>query len=101
METPACQVPKNLLLLPLLLPLLLVVWCLRCNNQKEGETKDSPSNQREEALGPGKKNENRADDSVRIGKNTFNYHYYIIICYYYLLVAIRLIHPLHSLVMYR
>ena len=37
METPAtCEVPRNVLL-------LLVVWGLRCNNQKKGETKDPPS----------------------------------------------------------
>ena len=46
METPTCQVPRNV---------LLVVWRLTCNHQKEGETKDPPQSQREEALGPKKK----------------------------------------------
>ena len=60
METPTCQLPRNVIL-------LVVVWCLRCNNQKEGETKDSPSESARGGFGSGKKYENRADDSVRIG----------------------------------
>ena len=69
METPVCQVPRNVLL-------LVVVWCLRCNNQKEGETKDSPSES-------AKINENLLE--LVIGNNTFiinhHYYYYILICY--------------------
>ena len=45
-------------------------------------------NQREEVLGPERKNEIRADDSVRIG-NTFDYHYYIILYYLLLLFISR------------
>ena len=67
--------------------------------------------QREEALGPEKRNENRADvcvflfmlsrlELLVIGTKTFNDHC-ITMCYYYLSVDIRLIHPPHSLVMYR
>ena len=36
MGTLTCQVPRNVLV-------VVVVWCLRCNNQKVGETKDPPS----------------------------------------------------------
>ena len=49
MDTPAYQVPRNVLLL------LLVVWCLRCNNQKEGETKDPPSESARGGFESGKK----------------------------------------------
>ena len=49
---------------------LLLVWCLRCNNQKEGETKDSPSES-------AKINENLLE--LVIGNNTLNYHYYYIL----------------------
>ena len=45
-------------------------------------------NQREEVLGPEKRNEIRADDSVRIG-NTFDCHYYIILYYWLLLFISR------------
>ena len=71
METPTCQVSSNVL--------LLLVWTLRCNNQKDGETNDPPSESAQGGFGSGK-DENRADDSFRIGKNTFNYHDCIIIC---------------------
>ena len=65
METPTCQVPKNVLL-------VVVVWCLRCNDsQKEGVRKKEMKTE-------------LMTLSVRIGRNTFHYHYIIfIICYYY------------------
>ena len=69
METSTCQVPRNVLL-------LVVARYLRCNNQKEGQDEGPTIRvKREEALGLEKRNENRADNSVRIGKNTITYHY--------------------------
>ena len=42
------QEPGNVLL-------VVVVWCLRCNDQKEEETKDTPSESARGGFGSGKK----------------------------------------------
>ena len=41
---------------------------------KKEKRRTHHQSQREEAFGPERRNEHRADDSVGIGKNTFNYH---------------------------
>ena len=64
-ETPTCQVPKNVLLL------VVVVWCLKCNDQKEGGTKDPSESPR--GLWVRTKEIKTKLMTVRIGKNTFNY----------------------------